>query len=252
MPKQWTEEERKAFGEKMRAARQVRKEEVTKNEPVVPEPEDQPTVSQEDFSALLKHVKELENRLSERPTQKPELNQKGSLVGTFEKYTVDPSNYPDPRERLKKEPRLAPLAFDINYELTYDVETTSYETQEGIRTKEPRFNIQLLKVVFDDSGNKTDGRYIVRKLMFHEDPQAAIVVARDNGVDVDLMGQKEFLDEMRYLRTRDWLLDVFYPGTSTSGRKNATERVLDNTLVEFFEVSSEEGMKIPFDKLKRL
>ena len=252
-----SEEQRKAASERMKAMHAAKKEklsEVTKNDPVTPQPDQETTVSQEDFKQLLEHVKQLEAKLAAQPKEEreaPQVNQRGTMVGTFEKYTVNPQNYPDPTERLANEPRLASMAFPINYELKWNVSTTSYETKDGISTKEPRFTISLLKKVLDDEGNVTNKRYLLKNLVFHEDPQAAITVANEHGLDVASMGEREFLNEMRYLRAQDWLFDIFWPKSVTS--KARREEVVDNTLVEVFEVSSEDGgVKIPFDKLKRL
>jgi hypothetical protein len=77
--------------------------------------------------------------------------------------------------------------------------------------REPKFTIQLNRIVLNDQGEQTNKRYIARRLIFHEDPQAALVVARENNLAVDENNQKEFLDEMRYLRVKDWLFDVFWP-----------------------------------------
>jgi hypothetical protein len=172
----------------------------------------------------------------------------GGIVGTFEKYTVDPANYPDPTERLSREPRLIPLAFDYNYELDYQVHVSQYETKDGRNVKEPRFMMELRRVVLDDMGQRTADRYIIRKLTFHEDPQAAIQVARENGVDVDSFNDKDFLDEMRYIRVRDWLLDIFYPPKAApSQAKNQV--VVDNQVVEMITINSENSTAIPFGKL---
>lgn len=255
-----SEEQRKAASERMKAMHAAKKEklsEVTQNDPVTPAPDQETTVSQDDFKQLLEHVKQLEAKLAQQPQapqaerEAPQVNQRGSMVGTFEKYTVNPQNYPDPTDRLTNEPRLASMAFPINYELKWEVNTTSYETKDGISTKEPRFTINLLKKVLDDEGSVTNKRYLLKKLIFHEDPQAAITVANEHGLDVASMGEREFLNEMRYLRAQEWLFDIFWPKSVTS--KARREEVVDNTLVEVFEVSSEDGgVRIPFDRLKRL
>lgn len=176
-------------------------------------------------------------------------NAQGAIVGTFEKYTVDPDNYPNPSERLSQEPRLAPFAFGYNYELDYQIHVSQYDTKDGRNVKEPRFMMELRRVVLDDDGVATNRRYIVRKLTFHEDPQAAIQVARDNGVVVEDFNEKEFLNEMRYIRVRDWLLDIFYP-PKTSAVKAKTEVVIDNQVVEMITVNGEDSQNIPFGTLK--
>jgi hypothetical protein len=173
---------------------------------------------------------------------------RGKLVGEVEKYLVDPANYPDPTPRLQKEPRLIAVNFLYNYELTYDVSVSSYETKTGINMKEPKFTIQLNRIVLNDQGAQTAKRYIARRLIFHEDPQAAIVIARDNGLEVNENDQKAFLNEMRYLRVRDWLFDVFWPKPAQE-KDQIREEVIGGTIVQVFTKNSEDAEGIPFDEL---
>lgn len=180
----------------------------------------------------------------------PSFNREGGLVGSVEKYIVDPKNYPDPSQRLLDEQRLQRFAVKDNYELNYEVSTTSYQTKDGINMKEPRFKLELIRIIYDeDTGERTTGRYVVCRAFFHEDPQAAIVVARDNGIEVDESNEKAFLDEMRYYRMRDWLMEAFYP-PKVQVTKNKREMVVGNKLVEYFEVNSEDSETIPFGQLK--
>ena len=172
----------------------------------------------------------------------------GRLLGEVEKYLVDPSNYPDPTERLSQENRLKPLAFDFNYELEYEVAVSSYETKTGVNTKEPKFTVTLNKVVTDEQGQPTNKRYIARRMVFHEDPQAAIVIARDNGIQLDQTDEKAFLNEMRYLRIRDWLYDIFWP-KPVQPEKQIREEVIGGTIVQVFTKNSVDPGKIDFDSL---
>lgn len=175
-------------------------------------------------------------------------NAQGAIIGTFEKYVVDPSNYPNPSERLSKEPKLAPFAFEYNYELDYQVHVSQYDTKDGRNVKEPRFMMELRRVVLNDDGTPTNGRYIVRKLTFHEDPQAAIQVARANGLEVDDFSQEDFLNEMRYIRARDWLLGIFYPPLPQAAQAKK-QVVIDNQVVDMITVNSENASAIPFDQI---
>lgn len=260
MPKKiWTDQERQAFGEKMRARRLAKQQApATPELPLPAAPltttvdEVRDGVSQEEYQALLRRFSELEANLRQpSPSQSygPQVNQRGSLIGTFEKYLVDPDNYTNPAPRLLKEPKLSHLAFELNYDFEWEVKVTSYQTQDGINTKEPQFNLNLLGIIRDeDTGEATNQRYIYRKLIFHEDPQAALVVARDHGIDVASLDQVQFLNEMRYLRCRDWLLDIFFPGKAQS-KTNKREVVIGNQLVEVFEINSEKSESVPFHEL---
>ena len=249
-------EERKAWGEKMRLARQKSQEALKGSREAQPSPET--TITEPSYTELLQRVQELSESqallkaalLGKDKSVEPGNAQveRGSLIGSFEKYIVDPTHYPDPRERLAAEPRLERFAFTSNYELSWDISTTSYENIEGVRVREPRFTLELLGVMFDDDGNPTGRRYIARRAIFHEDPAAALAIARENKIPVDETTQKVFLDEMRYLRFRDWLFDFFYPPRPQT-KKDRRQMVIGNQLVDTFEISSEDSQAMPFDEL---
>jgi hypothetical protein len=65
---------------------------------------------------------------------------------------------------------------------------------------------------------------------------------------VDENNQKEFLDEMRYLRVKDWLFDVFWPRPAQP-QEQIREEVIAGTIFQTFEKSSVEADGIDFDKL---
>ena len=270
MPKkEWTDEERKAFGDKMRAAR--RQKNVTVNGPVeAPPATDAPKVPGEDETVQVQDeqgLDELKKQMQEvmetnallkaallgnqKQSQGISVGKNNNLLGEVEKYLLDPVNYPDPTPRLRKEARLQPLAFDYNYELDYSVSTSSYETKTGVNMREPKFHVTLNRIVLDDQGEQTPKRYVARKLIFHEDPQAALVIARDNGIEVDKTDEQTFLNEMRYLRVRDWLFDIFWPKPA-SPMGQIKEEVIGGTLVQVFEKSSEEPSGVEFDKIAKI
>ena len=249
MPKRnWSDEEKKAFGEKMKAAR------LNKQKIDLPEATATEILPEENVTDLQRQILEMKENMDLMRTallnqnQGVQMDKQGELIGEFEKYTVDPANYPDPTERLAKEPRLAPLAFEYNYELEYETGVSSYETKSGKNIREPKFYITLNRIVLDDQGNQTPKRYIARKLIFHEDPQAALVIARDNGVEVNKGDERLFLNEMRYLRVRDWLLDIFFPKPADEiGR--ISEEVIGGTVVQVFTKKSVEPSELEFSKL---
>lgn len=241
MPKKnMTPEERKAWGEKMKAAREAKKA-------IIQEPKED-IQTDVNVNELLKRIEQLE-REKANPLPNTQVTPQG-LIGVTVKYSTDPADYPDPCERLSEEPRLARFAFKENYELKFRVETASYEDKKGVNNEEPRFHVDLIGKVFDEAGEPTNKRYIMRKLVFFEDPQAALVIARDNGIEVDQSDERNFLNEMRYLRVKDWLMGYFFPVPATStGSKR--EEVIGNRLVEVYEVSSVDSQEIPFDSLKK-
>ena len=181
-------------------------------------------------------------------TGNPQITASG-LIGTLNKFNTDPAYYPDPSERLAKEPRLARFAFGENWELEFSVKTSSYTTLDNRRVAEPQFTVQLIGVVFDDNGEKTDGRYVRRQMIFFEDPDAALSVARENGLKVEDFEEKAFLDEMRYLRVKNWLLEAFYSPVNTNKKQNKKQMVIGNQVVDYYEISSVESSPMPFNNL---
>lgn len=255
--KTWTDEERKAFGLKMKMAREAKSqnqnEKTNKQDPIKvdqPEIERKDTISMDDYLDLKREIEELK-RSSWQPQPQGVGLKNGRLVGTVEKYNLTKDYYPDETLRLAKESRLARFAFDENYELRFDVSTTEYQTIDGIRTKEPKFTLELIGKVFDDdTGELTSGRYIICRLIMHEDPEAALVIAREQHLDVDEDNEESFLNEMRYIRQRDWLVKCFYPEVSKKDNRKK-EMVIGGKIVEYFEVDAleEEHVRLPFNKL---
>lgn len=184
--------------------------------------------------------------------------QDGKLTGTFEKYALSPDLYPDPSDRLTQEPKLARFAFNMNYELDYKIGDVSYTTIDNIRTKEPKFELTLVRVMLDeDTGEDTGGRYDICRLIMHEDPDTALTIARDIGFDMEKMDEQMFLNEMRYIRMRDWLLECFYP-PKLDAQKQKRDMVINGKIVQYWEKNNEEGndsgglKKIDWDKLPKI
>jgi hypothetical protein len=262
MPKKdWTPEERAAFSAKMKALAAAKKakaeEEPQQAQPTYDEiatatandtPVDHGTPGQADYAELQAQMNELKGYLfdilrnKETPSQNgPQVTTSG-VVGTIEKYVLDPARYPNPCERLSKEAKLQRFAFDMNFELEWNVKVTQYDTKDGLHVKEPRFEIQLNRIVMDDeTGEPTDGRYVITKGTFHEDPQAALIVAREQGINVDGWEEKAFLDEMRYLRIRDWLMEAFYTPLIDKKKTNIREIAIGGRMVQYFEVNAKDG-----------
>lgn len=267
MPKKdMTPEERKAWGAKMRAAREAKKE--PKQPPKVPK-EDAPGIDMQDDINLKTLQRQLDEVMETNALLKAavlgqnngdSVGVKGTqLVGEVDKYLVDEANYPDPTPRLSQEARLQTIAFGHNYELDYEFKVRSYETKTGLNMREPEFTVTLSRIVLDDQGNRVkilnpksgrleEKRYRAKRLMFHEDPQAALVIARENNLDIDKSDERVFLNEMRYIRVRDWLFDVFWPRPADQ-RSEIQEEAVGGTIVQFFTKSSEDPSNVDFDKL---
>ena len=253
--------QRKKFGEAARKRAEERRAKLLEDMevPTKPEPQEQATISQQDYIDLLKQIQELkENQWKSQIEDSRVQLRGGKLIGTVEKYDLSPALYPDPTKRLAQEPRLARFAFDENYILQFDVGITEYTTIDNVRTKEPKFTLVLAAYMYDDETgeqqHESDGSpsaYVVRRLIMHEDPEAALVIARDNGLEVDEEDEVAFLNEMRYIRMRDFLLECYYP-TKPRDINRKKEIVVGGKIVETFQVTTEgeESVKIDFDKIK--
>lgn len=179
----------------------------------------------------------------------------GKLVGTVEKYRLAADLYPSPVARLMEEPKLRRFAFDINYDLTYVVGISEYETIDHVRIREPKFTLELVRILMDEeTGEPTNGRYVVCNVIMHEDPEAAIVIAREQGLEVEEDNEDAFLNEMRFIRMRDWLLECFYPAP-IKDEHNRRDMVVEGKLVTYYEVNNETGKglnKTDWDKAPKI
>lgn len=267
MARKWTEEQKRAAAERLAAARAKKAELRAQKEQkeATPTPVDH-DAKDPDVAQLAAMVAELKAKLEEKERQNPTQDlaaalqalaggnsgvqvDRGRVTGTVERFSTDLSRYPDPRERLRQEPRLKRISFDTYYELGFNVAVTRYETKDGIHYKEPKFTLQLIQKVLDDNGEETNQRIGKAQMVFFEDPETALVVAEQNGLPIDHENQEAFLNEMRYMRMRDWLMECFWPPKANNDKGNLRDMVVDGRVVQVWEVSSENGSKIPFDKL---
>lgn len=252
--KQWTPEERAAFAEKMKAARAAKTQH--KAEETVKEVEDSKVEAQTanpTIEDLIKQVEELKKaQFFNQPQQQP-------LARTVTKYSIRLSDYPDPRSRLMEEPRLIQKAFKQNFVLEWYIRPHRYDAKDGVHYTEPGFRVELWRRAEDPkTGELTDKTFLVQKATFFEDPDSAIQAAHDHGVNISDQQEKDywnpqeraFLDEMRYLRIRDWLFQIFWPAP-VQARDNVREEVFGNALrpVKILETSSESPKSIDFTQL---
>lgn len=237
-------------------------------EPTLQSPDDVEVQDKPDYESLQRQIDSLMEsnalltasilRQNTQPTGLG-VGRQNNLIGEVDKYLVDPDNYPDPTKRLAQEARLQTIAFNHNYELQYAFSVRPYETKTGVNMREPEFTITLLRVVLDDQGERVkiigrdgvsrDKFYIARRLVFHEDPQAALVIARENNLAVDQEDEKTFLDEMRYLRIKEWLFGYLWPRPAQT-MEGITEESIGGTLVQVYLKSSEEPSSVDFDAIK--
>lgn len=271
MPREWTEEQKEAARARLaaaRAAKQAKKQEAqeepkTNTSPQTEQTQEpqQPVTSVDPSVAdLTRMVLELKKQLETtqavnqayaagQASMGQSQVQGGRLVGTTEKFSVNKDLYEDPRPRLLSETRLRRIAFDANYELDWDISVTSYETKDGVQMKEPKFTLKLNQVVLDDDGEPTDMRIGKAQLIFFEDPATAIVVANQNGIAVDEQNEAQFLNNMRYIRARDWLFECFWPAKVDRTQSSRQTMAIGGQVVDTWRVSTEGSAKIDFDSL---
>lgn len=244
--KPMTPEEKKAWGAKMKAAREAKKKQE------VEQSKQEAAVANEDVAALLKRIEELEKRQAQGQGQffGPQVTSKG-VVGVFRPYSLSRQDYPDPTERLTSEPKLEEKGFKHNFFLEYTFKPQRHETTDGNPAESPMFRLKLWRRAEDPkTGELTNKTFLVQKATFFEDPDSALWVASEHGLTVPDELSKDFLDEMRYLRFRDWLFQIFWPAP-TKTPDYIREEVFDNALrpVKILETSSSEPVDIPFDRL---
>lgn len=242
MPKkEWTPEERQAFADKMKAAR-AKKKESRQDESQKNESQREASVANEDYAALLKKIEELEARQFFTQPQPQPLQPVRSIT----KYSLEAADWPDPRERLADEEKLKSFAFKENFILKWDVGRVNYE-KDGVHYQEPKFRIELWRWKRDpETQELTNKQYRVHKATFFEDPAAAMTVASEKGIEIDDQLQKPFLDELRYMRIRDWLMGIFYPVPPVKNQGHR-EEVIGNRLVPVIEISSTQPTEITFE-----
>lgn len=198
--------------------------------------EDPPQTSNDDVASLLRRIEEMEKQrfFSPAPQQ---------AVRAITKYSINSGDYPDPRERLFDESRLEEHAFKQNFILEWNIGRVNYD-KDGVNYTEPKFVLEIWRWKRDPETNQlTNKKYRIHKFTFFEDPDAALQLAQEKGLDIDDRLQKPFLDEMRYLRIRDTLFEIFYPAPMQKPQVER-EEVIGNQLVPVIEVSSVEAQDV--------
>lgn len=157
------------------------------------------------------------------------------VQGRIFKYPVEKSFYPDPTERLYDEPKLKRFGLRDNFKFDWDVEGVEYE-KYGVTYAEPRFTIRLFRVIFDDDGVTPTGKLaLINRAIQHEDEIVARAAADKLGLADTFTSFQDMMNEMRYYRFRQWLLDLFTPVTVEQHTRQAQPMVIDGKVVEVFD-----------------
>lgn len=212
MPKkEWTDEERKSFGAKMKAAREAKK---------LDEQEIEEAKQPVDKDALIIQLLEQQNKiLAGRGDKSDAKITNAGIQGTVTKYPLDPKGYEDPTQRLYDLPELARFAMRQNYVLTWAVEMVEYDSH-NIHYREPVFKVTLER--YPTPAERAEAEENNRPLaentlihvqtnVMHEDETAAHQAATKLGVDYerDFGSVEEMLEAMRFERFKQWLVHLF-------------------------------------------
>lgn len=257
MPKKnMSEEERKAWGEKMKQARLAKQAEQPQAVPNTESTsagadtgdtdEETTTVQQgndPDRIARLEAQIEMLVKL-----QGGQSNQNAPAT-THEKYSTQLSIYESPVEKLlewaQTNPKMKQQAFSANFELQYVAEVPPrYQLADKSWERQPKFTLGLLEKAYDDDGNQltrvnergetVDIKYLRKRLVFFEDPDNALAIAHRKGLQLDDQSSQAFLNDMRFIQAQEWLLDVFYPPKPDAGNGFREEAIAGQmvTIVE--------------------
>lgn len=229
--------EAKAWAAEMKAKREAKQQEP--KEEVSPSTE---IIHDDNVNALLKRIEELEKRQFFPPqSSAPPMTPRTVVT----KYSFNPADYPNPVERFFTESKLKLKGFTKDWwDVGYEVQKVNYE-EDGTKYVAPRFKLELYRILEDEETGEPSVSRFTRKIgLFFEDPDSFLEIASQHGLNIPESFEKEFMDEMRYLTMRDWLVDIFYPPKSTDKKSNKVETVIGNQLVEVFEVSSVDPVRV--------
>lgn len=152
------------------------------------------------------------------------------VQGVVFRYPVESSHYPDPTNRLYDDPQLRRFAMRENFYFKWEVTGETYE-KNGVTYTEPRFTVELWRLMFDpETGEPTGRMFLISRQIQHEDEFIARLAADKLGIKFETV--PELLDEMRYQRIRQWLLGVFKPNRINTHRNRVSQMVVGGKVVE--------------------
>lgn len=160
------------------------------------------------------------------------------VQGRIFRYPVEKGYYPDPTERLYEEERLKRFGLRENFFFDWDVEGVEYE-KYNVTYAEPRFTIRLFRRVFAEDGVTETGKMaLVNRQIMHEDEIVARAAADKLGMTDKFESFADMMNEMRYYRIRQWLLDLFTPPNIQAHAAQSRPMVIDGKVVEMFDTEA--------------
>ena len=246
MAKRKLSEEHKA---KLKAGREAAKARKEAEQPLF-SPKRTVEVDASVLEKLLAEVEEL------KKTKNPEMTPEAALVYTAQsqgfntnigangvqgrvfKYPVEKGFYPDPTDRLYDEPRLKRFGLRDNFFFDWEVEGVEYE-KYGVTYAEPRFTVRLFRRMFEDDGVTPTGQMgLVNRQVLHEDEVVARAAADKLSLNDTFDSFQDMMNEMRYYRIRQWLLDLFTPADVKTHVGRPNQMVIDGKVVEMFDTET--------------
>lgn len=151
------------------------------------------------------------------------------IQGIQFKYPVDKGFYPDPTDDLYELPSLRRFAMRENYLFVWDVEGVTYESH-NVTYAEPRFIVELHRLMFDRQGNLTGQKMFVGRMYLHEDEFVARIVADKLKITDQFESHEDMMNQVRLYRFKEWLTQLFFP-EEVKARQASFQTVVDGKVV---------------------
>lgn len=162
---------------------------------------------------------------------------RNGIQGKMFRYPIEPDYYPNPVERLYDEPTLSRFNLRENYFFDWEVEGVEYE-KYGVTYAEPKFTVRLFRKLYGDDGLPNGQFALINRQIQHEDEVVARAAADRLGLTESFENFQEMMNEVRFLRIRQWLLDLFKPPQVETHNKQPTQMVIDGKVVEVFDTEA--------------
>jgi len=167
---------------------------------------------------------------------KPTVGRNG-IQGKMFKYPIEPSAYPNPLDRLYDLPELKRHGLRDNYFFDWEVEGVEYE-KYGVTYAEPRFTVRLFRRLFDENDQPNGKMALINRQIQHEDEVVARAAADKLGMTEEFHSFEDMMNEMRFQRIKDWLLELFMPAKVTHHNHMPTQQVIAGKVVEVFDTEA--------------
>lgn len=162
---------------------------------------------------------------------------RNGIQGKMFKYPIEASYYPNPIERLYALPELSRFNLKENYFFDWEVTGAEYE-KYGVTYAEPRFTIRLFRRLYDDEGQPNGQFALINRHIQHEDEIVARAAADKLQLTDTFESFEEMMTEMRFMRIRQWVLDLFKPPKVETHKNKPTTQNIDGKVVEVFDTEA--------------